>query len=241
MANPLLKDSVFEAGAGIVSDSNTMTVRGTINKSLALASLIIVSAIVAWSNPGISLPLMWPALLLGFILAMVCIFKKESVPFLSPLYAVCEGFVLGAISLVFERYYPGIVINAVLLTTCILFCMLAAYRAGLLKATPTFVKVVVFSTLAIAVVYILDLVLAMFGVTGISYIHSTSLGGWGILISVFVVIIASLNLIIDFDMIERGARGRAPKFMEWYGAFALMVTLVWLYLEVLRLLAKTRN
>ncbi len=247
MANPLLKDGVFDkANAAntfndVINRQGTMTVSGTINKSLLLVSLIIVSAIFAWNNPAVSFQLVWPALIFAFILAIVCVFKKEATPYLSPVYAVLEGFVLGAVSLVFERYYPGIVINAVLLTVCILFCMLAAYRAGLLKASPTFVRVVVFSTLAIAIVYLLGLILPMFGVTGIAAIHSTSLGGWGILLSVFIVIIASLNLIIDFDLIARGSRSGAPKYMEWYGAFALMITLVWLYLEVLRLLARTRE
>jgi uncharacterized YccA/Bax inhibitor family protein len=160
-------------------------------------------------------------------------------PFLSPIEAICEGLVLGVISVYFEKIYPGIVVNAVLLTMCVLFCMLAAYKTGMLRATPKFKKVVILSTFAIALVYIVDLLMHTFGARGFSFLGDSS--GLGIVISLVIVAVAALNLIIDFDLIERGAQYGAPKYMEWYSSFALMVTLVWLYLEILRLLSKTRN
>ncbi|MCL2485065.1 MAG: Bax inhibitor-1/YccA family protein [Endomicrobia bacterium] len=236
MSNPLLNDSVFRDAA---KTSEAMTISGTINKSIILWALLAVSAIYAWTHPHISAGLVYPALILGFVLALVTIFKKPYAPILSPLYALCQGMLLGYLSLVFERQYPGIVVNAVFLTIAVLFCMLTAYRAGLLKATPMFYKVVIFSTFSILIVYILDLLLNLFGGGGIPYLHQSSMLGIGI--SLVIVGVASLNLIIDFDIIEKSARFGAPKYMEWYGAFALMVTLVWLYLEMLRLLGKIRN
>lgn len=237
MSNPLLKEDVFR-NQGIGS-TEVMTISGTINKSIILWLLLGVSAFFSWMNPHITMPLLVPFIVAGFIFAMVAIFKKSASPFVSPLYAIIEGLVLGVISLYFERSYPGIVVNAILLTIAVLFCMLAAYKAGLLRATPRFTKGVLIATASIALVYIIDLIMNIFAGAHFPYIHDSSL--FGICISLFVVSIASFNLIIDFDLIERGAKQGAPKYMEWYGAFALMVTLVWLYLEILRLLAKTRN
>jgi uncharacterized YccA/Bax inhibitor family protein len=236
MSNPLLKDSVFSSP---IRSNDVMTVSGTINKSIILWVLLIASAFYSWTHPNIIMPLLVPLLLAGFVIAMVSIFKKEATPFVSPLYAICEGLILGAISLSFEKSYPGIVVNAILLSMCVLFCMLAAYKTGMLRATPRFQKVVVFSTLAICLVYIIDLLLNLFGVGSLSYIHNSS--GLGIIISLVIVAVAALNLIIDFDLIEQGSQQGSPKYMEWYSAFALMVTLVWLYLECLRLLSKIRD
>jgi uncharacterized YccA/Bax inhibitor family protein len=182
---------------------------------------------------------LYPLIAIGLILALVNIFKKTVSPFLSPVYAFSEGLILGVLSLYFERSYPGIVVNAILLTVCVLFCMLAAYKSGILRATPLFTKVVVLSTLAIAVVYVIDILLNLFAAGSVPYLHDSSF--IGIAISLFVVAIASLNLIIDFDLIEKASLSGAPKYMEWYCSFALMVTLVWLYLEILRLLSKIRN
>ena len=173
------------------------------------------------------------------LLAMISIFKQVASPFLSPIYAICEGLALGAISLYFEKAHTGIVVNAILLTICVLFCMLAAYKTGILKATPRFQRVVIFSTLAIALVYIVDLLLNLFGAGSFPYLHNSS--GLGIVINLAIVIVASLNLIIDFDLIEQGVQYGAPKYMEWYSAFSLMITLVWLYIEILRLLSKLRD
>ncbi|MDR2427157.1 MAG: Bax inhibitor-1/YccA family protein [Endomicrobium sp.] len=235
MANPLLKEEVFR-NQGI---SEGMTVSGTINKSIILWLLLGVSAVFSWTHPHITVPLIFPLIITGVILVLIMAFKKVASPFLSPFYAISEGLILGALSLYFERMYPGIVINAILLTIAVLFCMLAAYKSGVLRATPRFKKGVIMATLAIFFVYIIDLLMNTFAGTNFPYIHDSSL--LGICISVFVVSIAAFNLIIDFDLIENGARVGAPKYMEWYGAFALMVTLIWLYLELLRLLAKMRN
>jgi uncharacterized YccA/Bax inhibitor family protein len=236
MSNPLLKDSVFQTP---VRSTEVMTVSGTINKSIILWILLSSSAFYSWTHPGIIMPLTIPIFLGAFVLAIISSFKMNLSPFLSPIYAICEGLVLGVISIYFEKSYPGIVINATLLTMCVLFCMLAAYKTGMLKATPRFKKVVILSTLAIALVYLIDLLMGVFGTKGFSFLGGSS--GLGIVISLVVVAVAALNLIIDFDLIERASTYGAPKYMEWYSSFALMVTLVWLYLEILRLLYKTRN
>jgi uncharacterized YccA/Bax inhibitor family protein len=236
MSNPLLKDSVFSSP---IRSNDVMTVSGTINKSIILWVLLIASAFYSWTHPNIIMPLLVPLLIAGFVIVMVSIFKKETTLFISPLYAICEGLILGAISLSFEKSYPGIVVNTILLTICVLFCMLAAYKTGMLRATPRFQKVIVFSMLAICLVYVIDLLLNLFGAGSLLYIHNSS--GLGIIISLVVVAVAALNLIIDFDLIEQGSQQGSPKYMEWYSAFALMITLVWLYVECLRLLSKTRD
>ena len=146
---------------------------------------------------------------------------------------------MGTITLFFEKDYPGIASNAIFLTISVLFCMLAAFKSGIIRATNKFYAIVGVSTLAICLLYLVDIVLSLFGVAGVSLIQAST--PLGIAFSIFVVIIASLNLIIDFDMIQKGVYMRAPKYMEWYGAFALMVTIIWLYLEILRLLSKLRR
>jgi uncharacterized YccA/Bax inhibitor family protein len=236
MSNPLLKDNVFNQST---RSDEVMSISGVINKSIILWFLLAGGAFYSWTHPNVIMPLILPILIVAFVLAMISIFQTQVSPFLSPIYAICEGLVLGAISIHFERSYPGIVVNAVLLTACVLLCMLTAYKAGILKATPRFKKVVILSTLAICFVYIIDLFLNMFGTRSFPYIHDTSI--LGIIISLVIVAVASLNLIIDFDLIERNSQAGAPKYMEWYAAFSLMVTLVWLYLEVLELLAKSKS
>jgi uncharacterized YccA/Bax inhibitor family protein len=236
MSNPLLKDSVFQTP---VRGAEVMTVSGTINKSIILWVLLAAGAFYSWTHSAIIMPLLMPLLFGAFVLAIISSFKMDLTPFLSPIYAICEGLVLGVVSVYFEKSYPGIVINAVLLTMCVLFCILAAYKTGMLKATPKFKKVVILSTLAIALVYLIDLLMGVFGARGFDFLGNSS--GLGIIISLVIVAVAALNLIIDFDLIERGVQYGAPKYMEWYSSFALMVTLVWLYLEILRLLSKTRN
>ncbi|MDR3330705.1 MAG: Bax inhibitor-1/YccA family protein [Endomicrobium sp.] len=236
MSNPLLKNSFFQSPA---KGNEVMTVPGTINKSMILWFFLAISAFYSWMHPDKLMSLMFPILIVAFILAIVLVFKQIFSPFLSPLYAICEGLVLGFISLSFERVYPGVVVNAIFLTICVLFCMLAAYKTGILKATPRFQKVIIIATFAIAFVYVIDLFFNFFGVRGFSYIHNSS--GLGIIINLSIVTVASLNLIIDFDLIERNAQHGAPKYMEWYSAFSLMVTLVWIYLEILRFLTKLRD
>jgi uncharacterized YccA/Bax inhibitor family protein len=239
-SNPLLREDVFKKTRNeyAIGDVQTMTVNGTINKSLILWVILALSAWFAWINPQVSMPLTMPFIITGFIVAMIIIFKKNLAPALSPVYALCEGLILGAVSLSFERQYPGIVINAVLLTMCVLFFMLGAYRTGIIRPTAKFRMIITAGMFAILVVYILDLILSFFG-TSVAPLHSS--GPLGIFISLVIVAVAGFSLILDFDMIRYGEEAGAPKFMEWYGAFSLMVTLVWLYLEILRLLAKTRR
>ena len=174
----------------------------------------------------------------GFILALVTIFKKQWSPITAPLYALVEGFFLGAISAVYNAQFQGIVLQAIMLTFGIMFALLFAYRSGLIKATENFKLGVTAATGGIALIYIATLVLRLFGIQ-VPFIHDSGLIGIGF--SLVVVVIASLNLVLDFDFIESGVEAGAPKYMEWYGAFGLMVTLVWLYLELLRLLSKLRR
>jgi uncharacterized YccA/Bax inhibitor family protein len=171
----------------------------------------------------------------GFVLALLTIFVKKWAPVLAPLYAALEGLALGSVSALYESRYPGIVFQAVALTFGTLAALLVAYKTRAIKATENFKLGVVAATGAIALVYLLSFVLGMFGMP-VGFMHSN---GWlGIGISLVVVFVAALNLVLDFDFIEQGANQGAPKYMEWYGAFGLMVTLVWLYLEILRLLSK---
>jgi uncharacterized YccA/Bax inhibitor family protein len=175
----------------------------------------------------------------GFVIALVTIFKKEWSPVTAPVYALLEGLVLGGISAIFERSYPGVAIQAVGLTFGTLFVLLLAYKSGIVRATQGFKIGVIAATGGIAVFYLVEMVLNFFFHFQVPAINGS--GPWGIVFSLFVVIIAALNLVLDFDLIESGVRMGAPKYMEWYGAFGLMVTLIWLYLEILRLLAKARR
>lgn len=235
--NPTLRENTF-TGVRAYDDMQAMTIEGTVNKTFVLLMMVVISASLAWSNPAKFLPLAFVCAIIGFIVALVTVFKKQWSSVTSPIYAACEGIVLGSISLIMERSYPGIVIQAVSLTFGTLFCLLMAYKSKLIQATENFKLGVVAATGGIALVYIINMVMGFFG-RRIPFIHES--GVFGIGFSVFVVIIAALNLVLDFDFIEKGAEQKAPKYMEWYGAFGLMVTLVWLYLEILRLLAKLRR
>jgi len=235
--NPALRGDAFTRSSAD-SSAGTMTIAGTANKTILLLIIAFITASLVWSHQQASAVLLFPSLIIGLIIAMVTIFKKEYSPITAPLYAAVEGVLLGTISSYFNAQYPGIVIQAVALTFAVLLCMLGAYRSGLIKVTERFKLGVVAATGGIMVVYLVSMVMSFFG-ANIGFIHSNGLLGIGF--SVFVIIIASLNLVLDFDLIEKGADVGAPKYMEWYGAFALIVTLVWLYLEILRLLAKLRR
>ncbi|MFH1836774.1 MAG: Bax inhibitor-1/YccA family protein, partial [Candidatus Omnitrophota bacterium] len=208
------------------------------NKTFILLLITSVVASWVWAEPLTRGGLIIPGAILGFITAMVTVFKKEWAHVTAPLYAFFEGAVLGGVSALFEAQYPGIVVQAVFLTFGTLFCLLIAYRSGLIKATENFKLGVFAATGAIVLIYIVSMVMGFFGAR-IPLIHES--GPIGIGFSLVVVVIAALNLVLDFDFIEKGAERGAPRYMEWYGAFGLMVTLVWLYLELLRLLAKTRS
>ncbi|MGH8100071.1 MAG: Bax inhibitor-1/YccA family protein [Chthoniobacterales bacterium] len=238
-SNPALNERAFK---GQVAFGDAMTLQGTVNKTGLLLLCVVATAAWTWGlahsgTPQASIPWMMGGLIGGFIVAIVTIFRANWSPFTAPVYALLEGLVLGGISAIFDRTYPGIAVHAVGLTLGTLFVMLLAYKTGLIRATQGFKIGVIAATGGIAVFYLVQMALSFF----FHYQFTAINGGgfWGIGFSIFVVIIAALNLVLDFDMIETGVRGGAPKYMEWYGAFGLMVTLVWLYLEILRLLAKS--
>jgi uncharacterized YccA/Bax inhibitor family protein len=234
--NPALQSSTFKKHFA-ASTEGTMTLGGTVNKTGIALILTIISAGYAWGNSAMH-GLVLPAVLVGLGLAIFITFKPEKAPTLVPIYAVVEGVALGVISMIFEQMYPGIVVQAVFLTFGTLGALLLAYKSGLIQATENFKLGIVAATGGIAIMYIINMVMGFFG-SGIGMITSSSPMGIGF--SAVVVIIAALNLVLDFDFIEEGAEMGAPKYMEWYGAFGLLVTLIWLYLEILRLLAKLQD
>ena len=243
--NPALSAATFQnlAPAGATTmGGKVMTLQGTVNKTGISLLLCVISAAWTWNmyltNPGVVMPFLLGGAIGGLIVALVTVFKKTWSPVTVPIYALLEGLFLGAISSMFEQMYPGIVIQAVGLTFGTLFALLFAYKSGLIKATENFKLGVFAATGAVGLIYIVSIVLGFFGTT-IPYIHES--GTIGILFSLAVVVIAALNLVLDFDFIETGAERGAPKYMEWYGAFGLLVTLIWLYLEMLRLLAKLHS
>lgn len=235
-SNPLLKRETAISQAW--DSSETMTLQGVINKSAILLLLCMGAAAYSWTQPSLRVPLILVGLIGGFIAFLVGMFKPAASPVAAPIYAVLEGLVLGAISQVFEVRYPGIVVNAILLTFGVLAIMLVLYATRTIVVTPGLVKAIVAATVAVAVVYLIDIVMSMFG-TRMAMIHDN---GWlGIGISLVIVGIAAFNLMLDFAVIESNVESRGPKYMEWYCGMALLVTLVWLYLELLRLLAKLRG
>jgi uncharacterized YccA/Bax inhibitor family protein len=238
-ANPALSEKVFQQ-AGSIGIAHGMTVNGTVNKTGIMLLLLIASATYTWSEfmaGNVDAMSLWMmvGLIGGMIVAFVTIFKKTWAPVTAPLYAVLQGFALGGISAMLEATYEGIVIQAVALTFGTAGCLLIAYKSGVIKATENFRLGVVAATGGVMLIYLATFILGFFGVA-IPYIHENGLIGIGF--SLVVVVIAALNLVLDFDFIEKGAEHGAPKFMEWYAAFGLMVTLIWLYIEILRLLSK---
>jgi uncharacterized YccA/Bax inhibitor family protein len=236
-ANPALNENSFvNAGLGA---ARPMTLQGTVNKTAVLLALVLVAAVFTWQktvqSPDAAKPWITGGALVGLVLGLITSFKPKWAAITGSLYAVAEGLFLGALSALFEMSYHGIVLQAVLLTIGVLLALLAAYSMRLIKATENFKLGVIAATGGIMLVYLLTMVLGFFGIH-IPYIHESGLVGIGF--SVFVVIIAALNLVLDFDFIENGCTHGAPKHMEWYAAFGLVVTLVWLYVEMLHLLAK---
>ena len=243
--NPALSEKTFQSFSAIDS---RMTLQGTVNKSFFLISLVFLSGYYTWQS---AYPSGWskeavpsfpswylPAIIGALIIAFIIIFKKTTAPYLAPVYAVLEGAALGAISSFFEYRYPGIVMQAVMCTFGTFSALLMAYKSGFIKATENFKLGVVAATGGIALVYLIDLGLSFFG-QQVPFIHEN--GPIGIAVSLGITIVAALNLVLDFDFIEKGVEQGAPKYMEWYASFGLLVTLIWLYLEMLRLLAKTRD
>ena len=211
-----------------------MTLDGTVNKTGILLGLCIGGAYFGWNSPG----LIMPAILIGFVIAIFTIFRPKNSPYTAPAYAAIEGIALGGITMIFEAQYPGIGIQAIGLTFGILASLLFCYKSGIIKPTENFRLMIFAGTMGIFILYLVSFIMSFFG-NSIGFIHSNGLFGIGF--SLFVVAIASLNLVLDFDFIEEGAEKGMPKYLEWYGAFSLMVTLIWLYLEILRLLAKIRS
>jgi len=246
--NPALNANTFlDASSGRVvsaGDSTAMTINGTVNKTAFLLVMVLITAVYTWSRyagpesiPAI-MPMVWLGAIGGFVVALVTVFKKTWAPITAPLYALLEGFFIGGISVLFEARYPGIVMQAVGLTFGTLAALLMAYRSGLIRASENFKLGVVAATGGIALLYLANIVMGFFG-HSIGFIHDN---GWlGIGFSAVVVVVAALNLVLDFDFIEAGAEAGAPKYMEWFGAFGLVVTLVWLYIEILRLLSKLQS
>ncbi|MBF0593531.1 MAG: Bax inhibitor-1/YccA family protein [Candidatus Omnitrophica bacterium] len=256
-SNPTLKEGLF-SDASVLSDGQVMTIQGAVNKTLIMLLLLIAAAAWVWmgvmpliqasqqgaaavaaaQGRGIALPFAFGGAIVGFILAMVISFKPQWSGYLAPVYAIAEGFFIGGISAFIEFMYPGIVMQATLLTFATLFCLLMAYKTGIIRVTEKFRLGIFVATAAIMVIYLINMVMGFFHAS-MPFIAGG--GFWGIAFSMVVVGIAALNLVLDFDLIERGAESGAPKYMEWYSGFALMVTLVWLYIEILNLLMKLRS
>lgn len=239
-SNPALNARTFENRAAIAGD--VMTLQGTVNKTGFLLFCACATAAWTWwlarTQPETVGAWMMGGLIAGLVFAIVTIFKKEWSPVTAPIYALCEGLALGGISAIFERAYAGIALQALGLTFAVTLVMLGLYTARVLRATRKFTIGVLAATGGIFLVYIADMVLGFFG-KQVPLLNSA--GPWGIGISVFIVIVAALNLILDFDFVETGVHEGAAKYMEWYGAFGIMVTLVWMYIEMLRLLSKMRS
>ncbi len=220
---------------GAVPQSERMTLDGAVNKTAILLSLCFGGAFIGWNMPALAMP----GLIIGTILAFVTIFRNPAkAGTTAPFYAGFEGIALGGITVFAEAQYPGIGIQAIGLTFGILASLLFCYKSGIIKPTENFRLMIFSATMGIALLYLVSFIMSFFG-SGIGFIHSN--GMFGIGFSLFVVGIAALNLVLDFDFIEEGAEQGFPKYMEWYGAFSLMVTLVWLYIEILRLLMKLRS
>lgn len=246
-ANPALNEKTFGDFGGYATEdrSELMTLQGTVFKTGYLLVVLVAAGAFTWAKTYQAqaiepvLPWLIGGLIGGLVFALITVFKPTASPYTAPVYAACEGLALGAISAIFEQMYPGIVVQAVGLTFGTLGALLIAYTSRLIKPTENFKLGVVAATGGIMLLYLVSMVMNMFGGAGIGFIHSS--GPFGIGFSVVVVIIAALNLVLDFDFIETGVERGAPKYMEWYAAFGLLVTLVWLYLEILRLLSKLRD
>ncbi len=244
-SNPALSDKIFSARS---TTDEKMTIQGTVNKSMILIGIVVAAAFYSWqtaypsgwsSEAAPEIPQWYIFAIIGaVIMSFVIIFKPTTAPILAPAYAVLEGLTLGGLSAIFEYRFPGIVMQAVLCTFGTFFALLMAYKSKLIQVTANFRLGVVAATGGIALVYVLDFVFMLFGVR-VPMLHENGMMGIGI--SIFVTVVAALNLVLDFDFIEKGADSGAPKYMEWYASFGLLITLVWLYLEILRLLSKSRR
>ena len=233
--NPALSKKTFQNLSS--TESRVMTLDGAVNKTAISMGILLLAAYYTYSNAIMSYILI--GFIGGFVLALITIFKKEWSPVTVPIYALLEGLALGGISKIYaEAFEPGIVPQAIMLTLGILFALLFAYKTKIIAATENFKLGVFAATAGIGVVYLISFIMNIFGSGGLPVMNPANSSMLSVGFSLFVVVIASLNLVMDFDFIEEGATNGAPKYMEWYGAFGLLVTLIWLYLEILRLLAK---
>jgi hypothetical protein len=244
-SNPTLSEKKFRDTVigSMATQEESMTLQGTLQKFGFMLLMLMGTAFYSWKevigNGKDVLPLVAGGAIGGFIVALVLTFKRAWSPYLAPLYALSEGLFIGAISAMFNLAYDGIVLNAIGLTFGVGISMYFLYSAGIIRATEKFKAVVMTATAGIGIFYLIVWVMGMFGFNNFHFLHEGST--FGIVFSLVVVVIAALNLIMDFDMIEQGSALGAPKYMEWYGAFGLMVTFVWLYLEILRLLSKLNS
>ena len=241
-SNAALNGGTFE-GQQAVTGGEVMTLQGTVNKTGLLLVIVFLSSAWTWGlaqseTPDAVIPWILGGAIGGFVIALLTIYMKHMAWITAPFYAVLEGLVLGGISSLMEKRFPGIAIQSVGLTFATLAVMLVAYKSGFIRATEKFTRGILIATGGIALVYFVDIGLRFFGMS-VPLINES--GPWGIVVSLVIVSIAALNLIVDFDFIERGVDGQAAKYMEWYGAFGILVTLVWLYLEILRLMSKVRR
>lgn len=246
MANPLLNDKAFQRADQYtqVAGGELMSVEGAINKTALLLLLVVAGATWVWTryfqalDPAVVMPYLVGGIIGGLAAAIATIFVPTWARITAPIYAAAEGLALGGISAMYEQQLHGIVFQAIGLTLGVLAVMLVLYRSGIIKVTDRFRMIVVAATGGIALFYLVTIVLGFFHVN-VPFLFG---GGTGaIIFSLVVVGIAAMNLALDFDFISRGAEHGAPKFMEWYAAFGLMVTLIWLYLEILRLLSNVRR
>ena len=233
--NPVLTEKAFSTP---IISGNKMTLNGTVNKTFISLLLLVCCAYLTYDEMNFTLLI--GGAIVGFIVALITVFKKSWAPITVPIYAIAEGFVLGGISFLYNAQYEGIVSNAIFLTLGILISLLMLYKSGYIKATENFKLGVLAATGGIALVYLANFIMGFFG-SSIGVLNPMNSSLLSIGFSLFVVVIAALNLVLDFDFIEKGVENGAPKYMEWFGAFGLLVTLIWLYLEILRLLAKLNN
>jgi uncharacterized YccA/Bax inhibitor family protein len=242
-SNPALGTKTFDNFGNSYSGEDVMTLQGTVNKTALLLLLVMLPAFGVWNlfysgNTSLIFPLMLLGVIGGLICSVVLIFKKEWAPVLAPAYSILQGLFIGAISAYYNALYEGIVMQATLLTFGIMAGLLFLYKSRIIKVTENFKLIVASATMGIGITYLISMVLRLFGMD-VPLIHSNGIVGIGF--SLVCVATASANLVMDFDFIEEGANRNAPKYMEWYGAFGLMVTLIWLYIEILRLLSKLRS
>ncbi len=243
MANPTLNEQIFDEMPVYISENNVMTINGTVLKGMFLLLLVFLGGAYSWSlylSGSISTvnALVMIGFILGFIIAMIIIFAKKTAPFLSPIYALAEGLALGGISVITNIQFPGIVFQAVLGSLAVMFVMLTLFMGKIIVVTNKLRSVVFGATATIALVYLVSFILSFFG-KNVPFLNDASPIGIGV--SVLVIFVAAFNLLLDFDVIEKGVAAHAPKYFEWYCSFGLLVTLVWIYLEIIKLLSKLRR